>query len=159
MIDLIVYICSHEPSAVLDRRIRSHATNLLAYEGRVRNSLEYWSCSFKVTLICRCWLYWLNMYTAVLSKTHGLAGSANTALLSIPQRHRGARGISHTKLPRARSISRRNGLVPIGNDAISPRGAMTKMWLEFVDPGNPCKTLTTVVEAVFGWSQRLYTKL
>ncbi len=53
----------------------------------------------------------------------------------------GARGISCTELPRALPISRRNGVVPIGNDAISPRGAMTKPMFGFADPANPCLAL------------------
>ncbi len=57
----------------------------------------------------------------------------------------GARGISCTELPGALSISRRNGVVPIGNDAISPRvQAMTKMKLGFADPANPWSNGTTV---------------
>ncbi len=49
----------------------------------------------------------------------------------------GMRGISCTELSCALSISRRNGVVPIGNDVISPRGAMTKIVLGFADPANP----------------------
>jgi hypothetical protein len=49
----------------------------------------------------------------------------------------GARGISCTELPCALSISRRNGVVPIGSDAIYPRGAITKMSLGFANLANP----------------------
>jgi hypothetical protein len=41
------------------------------------------------------------------------------------------------ELSRALSFSRKDGVVSIGNDAIVPQGAMTKMGWEFADPANP----------------------
>ncbi len=51
---------------------------------------------------------------------HGLAGSANTAWLSDQLRHPTCGGFHARNSPRALPISRRNGVVPIGNDAICP---------------------------------------
>ncbi len=47
-------------------------------------------------------------------------------------------GISSTELPFTVSISGKNGVVPIGNDATSPWEAMTENTFEFVDTANPC---------------------
>jgi hypothetical protein len=74
---------------------------------------------------------------------HGLAGSANTARLSDELRHRARGGFLAQNSPvRCQSRGSRNGVVPIENDAISPRGAMTKIICRFADPANPCPRAT-----------------
>jgi hypothetical protein len=49
----------------------------------------------------------------------------------------GVQGISCTELPLALSISGKNGVGPIGNDAISLREAMTELTFEFANVANP----------------------
>jgi hypothetical protein len=78
-------------------------------------------------------------YEAFLTRSHGLSGSANTAQLSDQLHHR-ARVISCTELPHKLSISMRNGVVPIWNNAISPRGVMTKIKLGFPMRDPKCKS-------------------